>query len=168
MDFDAVQIADVDVHLAVPDTLVSRPVLSTDYLNHFAEALMLIEAVAFDDTVPAELANWRPLGYREHFRSSSLRCAPFALEAYDALSHDARGAFESLCSGMEKLVQTVLLMLDEEQDPALLTPIVEITAKAFRSMLSRATAFINSGGDMEQASYDTGELQDAIDQLMAL
>ncbi|MGL4439837.1 MAG: hypothetical protein ACRCUE_11220 [Bosea sp. (in: a-proteobacteria)] len=151
-----------------PDRLVAAEVLSTDYLNHFAEALMLIEAVAFDDSVKAELENWRPIGYREHFRTSSLRCAPHALIAYEALHPDARGAFEALCSAMERLVHTVLLTLAEVHNPEHMFPIVEITAKAFRSMLTRATAFINSGGDMEKAAYDVVALQDTIDQLMEL
>lgn len=168
MDFDAVLRSDDDHDMAELDQFVAAPVLSTDYLNHFAEALMLIESVAFDDSVTAELMNWRPVGYREHFRTSALRCAPHALQAYDALHPDSRGAFEALCSAMQKLVQTVLLTLAEVQNPAHMIPIVEITAKAFRSMLSRATAFINSGGDMEQAAYDNVELQDAIDQIMEL
>jgi hypothetical protein len=166
MDFDALQIADDDHELAGPDSFVAGEVLSTDYLNHFAEALMLIEAVAFDDSVKAELANWRPVSYRDHFRASSLRCAPHALLAYEALHPDARGAFEALCSAMEKLVQTVLLTLAEVHNPVHMIPIVEITARAFRSMLSRATAFINSGGDMEEAAYNAVDLQDTIDRLM--
>lgn len=141
-------------------------VLSTDYLNHFAEALMLIEAVSFDDSVRTELAKWRPLGYGEHFSRSELRCAPSALRAYQALDPDARGAFEALCSAMDRLVETVLLTLKDIRDPADMIPIIAIAAKAFRSLLSRATAFINSGGDMRQAAYDTVELQDAIDQMM--
>lgn len=150
------------------DRFMTGVMLSTDYLNHFAEALMLIEAVAFDESVVVELVNWRPLDYRNHFANSALRCAPFALQAYNALDDDSRGAFEALCSAMDRLVQTVLLTLRDVREPADMVPIIEIAAKAFRSLLSRATAFINSGGDMTQAAYDTVELQDAIDQLMAL
>jgi hypothetical protein len=168
MDFDAIVLTDDDFDVAEPDRFVAGAVLSTDYLNHFAEALMLIEAVGLDDSVTAELANWRPVSYRDHFSSSSLRCAPHALQAYEALHPDARGAFEALCSAMQRLVQTVLLTLADVRNPAHMLPIVEITAQAFRSMLSRATAFINSGGDMEQAAYDADGLQDAIDRLMAL
>lgn len=170
MDFDAIRISgnepDDESGLDEPDRLVNGRVLSTDYLNHFAEALMLIEAVSFDDSVREELENWRPVSYREHFTRSALRCAPHALEAYEALHPDARGAFEALCSAMERLVQTVLLTLSDVRNPAHMIPIVEITARAFRSMLSKATAFINSGGDMLQAAYNTGELQDTIDELM--
>lgn len=149
-----------------PDRLVARDMLSTDYLNHFAEALMLIEAVAFDESVRAELESWQPKSYREHFTGSALRCAKPALKAYEELSQESRGSFEALCSAMDRLVQTVLLTLTDVRDPVDMVPIIGIAATAFRSLLSRATAFINSGGDMEQAAYDDVKLQDAIDQLM--
>jgi hypothetical protein len=166
MDWAATGLID-DMHdLAEPDRLVARDVLSTDYLNHFAEALMLIEAVTLDDSIASELAKWRPISYRQHFTTSELRCAPHALKAYDALDHTSRGAFEALCSAMNRLVETVLLTLSDVRDPAQMVALVEIAARAFHSLLTRATRFINSGGDMRQAAYDTVELQDAIDQLM--
>lgn len=152
--------------LAGTDHFVSGPTLSTDYLNHFAEALMLIEAMSFDDKVVAELAEWRPLSYRAHFAKSALRCAQPALQAYDALSHDSRGAFESLCSAMDRLVETVRLTLAEVDDPASSLAILRIAAQAFRNLLCRATEFINTGGDLHKAAYDEGELQQVIDRLM--
>lgn len=150
-----------------PDEHVGACGLSTDYLNHFAEALMLIEMASFESAAIGELSHWRPAGYADHFARSELRCAPHALEAYMALGPEARGAFEALCSAMNRLVETVILTLQQLANPDDAHAIVSIAAAAFRNLLARATAFINSGGDMERAAYDTVELQDAIDQLMA-
>jgi hypothetical protein len=79
----------------------------------------------------------------------------------------SRGAFEALCLAMGRLVETAAVTLRETPDPILAAPVMDIAATAFRSLLGRATAFINSGGDMATAAYDRTELQDAIDQMMA-
>lgn len=148
------------------DDHVEARALSTDYLNRYGEALMLIEMSLFDPAVCADLEAWTPVGYAAHFEQSQLRCAPHALAAYRALDPLSRGAFEALCMAMNRLVETAVLTLREAPDPAASGPVIEIAATAFRNMLSRATAFINSGGDMAEAAYDTRELQSVIDELI--
>jgi hypothetical protein len=140
--------------------------LSTDFLNRYAEALMLMELAVVDPGVTADLKAWRPISYRAHFEESGLRCAGGASEAYDALDATARGAFEALCSAMDRLVETALLTLQDIPHSADSSPILTIAAQAFRNLLMRAAAFINSGGDMAEASYDTIEVQAAIDRMM--
>jgi hypothetical protein len=148
------------------DVLVEGAALSTDYLNHYGEALMLIEMAVMDLTIIEDLRAWRPKTYREHFAISSLRCAPGALQAYGHLGRTETGAFESLCSAMNRLVDTVLLVLNEATTPGDAAMVVDVAAAAFRSLLARATAFINSGGSLASAQFDGRELQDAVDQLM--
>jgi hypothetical protein len=150
-----------------PDRFVEAAALSTDYLNHFAEALMLMEMAGEDPSLVHELASWTPTTYIAHFDASGLRCADVALVAYHELDAASRGAFEALCSAMDRLVSTVVLTLHEIKDPADALPIVMIAAAAFRNLLARATGFINSGGDMACAAYDAVELQDVIDRIMS-
>lgn len=148
--------------------LVAGAVLSTDYLNHYGEALMLVEMAAIDLSVIGDLRAWRPKTYRDHFATSGLRCAPGALQAYEGLGRTEMGAFESLCSAMNRLVDTVLLVLNEATTPGDAAMVVEVAVAAFRSLLARATAFINSGGSLASAHFDGRELQHAVDRLMAL
>ncbi|MCO4053128.1 MAG: hypothetical protein HEQ16_03525 [Bosea sp.] len=155
-------------NLHEPDRFVEAAALSTDYLNHFAEALMLMEMAADHPLLVHELANWTPTTYLAHFDDSGLRCADVALAAYHELDAASRRAFEALCSAMDRLVATVVLTLDEIKDPAEALPIVMIAAAAFRNLLARATGFINSGGDMACAAYDKVELQDVIDRIMSV
>jgi hypothetical protein len=150
------------------DRFVASSRLSTDYLNRYAEALMLIEMAALDSDILSELKAWKPIGYLEHFEASKLRSAPDASEAYLALDPVARRAFEALCSAKDRLVETVILTLDEAGDAASHGAVIEIAAEAFRNLFSRANAFINSDGDMETAAYDKIELQAAIDRIIAL
>jgi hypothetical protein len=86
-----------------------RPaVLSNDYLNHYSEALMLIELAAAEPELATELRDWRPLGYRAYFEASPLRRAPEALAAYRALTDAQRGAFEALMLAMDALATAAI------------------------------------------------------------
>jgi hypothetical protein len=152
---------------APADTLVQREALSTDYLNRYGEALMLIEMALCDPSVIDDLAAWKPMSYVQHFHSCGLRCAPHAIASYEALPPLSRGAFEALCMAMNRLVDTALMTMRETPSPEAAGPVIEIAAQAFRNLLTRAAAFINSGGDMSEAAYDQGELQTAIDGLLA-
>lgn len=150
------------------DRFVASSRLSTDYLNLYAEALMLIDMAAFDLEVVSELKAWKPVGYLEHFQASNLRCAGAASKAYMALDPTARRAFETLCSAKNQLVQTVIITLNEGGETGSHAAVIEIAAEAFRDLFSRANAFINSGGDMEMAAYDKIELQAAVDRILSL
>jgi hypothetical protein len=152
---------------ASADTYVQRAALSTDYLNRYGEALMLIEMALGDPSVLDDLAVWRPETYTAHFQGCGLRCAPQAIASYEALPPLSRGAFEALCMAMNRLIETCIMTMRETPSPEASAPVIEIAAQAFRNLLMRATAFINSGGDMSEAVYDQVELQGAIDGLMA-
>lgn len=154
---------------AVPrDGLVAGATLSTDYLNRYGEALMLIEMAPMDPSVVDDLRSWKPVSYHDHFSHSALRCADGALAAFASLSRTQAGAFESLCGAMNRLIETVVIVLGEMGTQSDAMMVIEVATLAFRNLLARATAFINSGGDTATAEYDGGELQNVVDQLMAL
>lgn len=150
-----------------PDRLVEGVQLSTDYLNRYNEALMLIEMAAFDISLVEDLKAWKACSYVEHFQGAQLRCAPGALLAYEALSPNAKGAFNSLCIAMDQLVKTVVNALNELRDAEDAVFIVDIAVGSFKSMLTRATAFINTNGDMAAAAFDERSVQDTVDALAA-
>ncbi len=169
-DFDRCMQGETTLDMALSDMTghdVPHAGLSTDYLNHFGEALMLIEMACSNPDMIGELCAWQPTSYREHFSASDLRCAAAALAAYDRLDDTARRAFETLCSAMTRLVDTVILTLRDIGDTAAAQPVIDVAAVAFHNLLGRATAFINSGGDMHTAAYDKIELQVAIDRIIA-
>ena len=41
--------------------------LATDFLNHFNEAIMLLEVLPMAPECKADILAWRPMSYREHF-----------------------------------------------------------------------------------------------------
>ena len=141
--------------------------LSTDFLNRYNEALMLIELAADDSSAIDDLKNWRGLGYREHFEVSALRCAASALAAYDAVVPARRAGFEELCRTMARLVVTATALLAEKRAGLEPQMIVSITGEALRRQIGRATQFINANGTLDIGSIESRALQDEIDALLA-
>lgn len=156
---------DESAAMAADDRLPDdAPQLSTDYLNRYGEALMLIEMAAMDPGVVDDLRAWRPVGYREHFRLSQLRSAPKALAAYEALDPGPRHAFEDVCQAMDRLVETVTERLDDGDD---IPTEVEAASTSLRGLISRATQFINANGRIDIAEFQARRLQDDIDRMFA-
>ena len=60
----AVRLADANINPATG--------LATDYLNHFNEAIMLLEMPSSCPECRDDFLGWRPLSYREHFESCLL------------------------------------------------------------------------------------------------
>lgn len=152
---------------AVEDASIaaSAPQLSTDYLNLYGEALMLLEMVPMDAGIIDDLKAWRATSYREHFEASQLRCTASALAAYAQLDPAARQSFEGLCLSMNRLISTVTVLLAELPPAHDTTPIVDVASEALRRLIGRATHFINANGAYDVASHGGNDLQDEIDAL---
>src|SRR3981189_4000117 len=61
-----------------------RPGLATDYLNHFNEAVMLLEMIPDMPECAEDFLDWRPLSYAEHFTASNFRARDLATSAYNS------------------------------------------------------------------------------------
>lgn len=158
-----------DFQDGIPASLAAGPAdrdgLSTDYLNHFSEILMLIEMASFDEGIVAELSAWRPISYRDYFLKSPLRRAAAAIEAYDALSVAHRTSFEQTIEALDKLASAAILALQPPCHPQNVVLIGEVIGPGIRRLIDRAAAFLNSNGT---AVCETGdEPQAIIDRLIA-
>ena len=74
--------------------------LSTDYLNHFNEAIMLLEMLRDAPDCRDDFLAWRAKSYREHFAASRLRSRDTAIAAYDAADAHARESLDALAGTM--------------------------------------------------------------------
>ena len=144
-----------------------HPRLSTDFLNRYSEALMLIEMVAMDETILADLLAWQAVSYREHFAASALRCAASALAAYDDLNPNRARSFDEACHAMTRLVRTVTALLAEAPPSSELPEIVEVASEALRRQIARTTQFINANGSIDIGKFEDTALQAQIDALLA-
>src|SRR3979409_2759970 len=61
-----------------------RTGLATDYLNHFNEAIMLLEMIPDIPECAEDFLAWHPLSYAEHFTASNFAARDLAIEAYEA------------------------------------------------------------------------------------
>src|ERR1700722_13808231 len=61
-----------------------RTGLATDYLNHFNEAIMLLEMIPDMPECAEDFLGWQPLSYSEHFTASNFKARDLAIESYEA------------------------------------------------------------------------------------
>src|SRR6266513_2373173 len=92
-----------------------RTGLATDYLNHFNEAIMLLEMVPDMPECAEDFLTWSPLSYAEHFWASNFKARDLAIEAYEL--SDARTAFDNITSTMTSILTAVgTAMREARQD----------------------------------------------------
>src|SRR5271170_4604192 len=77
-----------------------RTGLATDYLNHFNEAIMLLEMIPDMPDCAEDFLIWQPLSYREHSPASNFRARELAIAAYDSADPAIRGEFDAITCAM--------------------------------------------------------------------
>jgi hypothetical protein len=88
----------------IPGTNINEAtLLATDYLNHFHELVMLLEAVASEPEDFAEdLFAWKPLTYEEYFAESGFRDKNLAIAAYHRAPPRSRANFDDAVDGLHR------------------------------------------------------------------
>lgn len=81
--------------------------LATDYLNHFNEAIMLLEMIPAMPECSEEFLKWRPLSYAEHFHASSFRARELAISVYDHADQAIRSEFDHITDTMTTILNAV-------------------------------------------------------------
>jgi hypothetical protein len=84
-----------------------RTGLATDYLNHFNEAIMLLEMIPDMPECVEDFLGWQPLSYCEHFTASNFKARDLAIEAYDSADQTIRAEFDNLTSAMTSILTAV-------------------------------------------------------------
>jgi hypothetical protein len=72
-----------------------RTGLSTDYLNHFTEAVMVLEMITTMPECVDDLIAWQPKSYCEHFATSRFGDRDAVIAAYRAADPAVRDALEA-------------------------------------------------------------------------
>lgn len=100
----------------IPGTNINETtLLASDYLNHFHELVMLIEAVESDpDGFSEDLLGWRPLTYEEHFTASGFRDKTLAIAAYRRAPPRIRARFDDAVSRLHGEAVTVIASVARE------------------------------------------------------
>lgn len=84
-----------------------RTGLATDYLNHFNEAIMLLEMIPDMPECAEDFLNWRPLTYREHFEGSNLKARELTIQAYEQSEVALKAEFDRVIGSMRDILVAV-------------------------------------------------------------
>src|SRR5436853_3044268 len=94
-----------------------RTGLATDYLNHFNEAIMLLEMIPDMPECAEDFLTWSPLSYVEHFWASNFKARDLAIEAYEPADAKIRTEFDNVTATMTSILTAVgLAMREAHQD----------------------------------------------------
>lgn len=147
-----------------------RSLLATDYLNHFNEAMMLLELVPDMPECIADLAEWEPVSYEEHFRRSAFSGRDLAIEAYRVSPPEYRRPFDAAIAKLAALLDTTIRganAMAARNDAAAVAEIVRFAMPAIRQYQEAAGAIINGAiiADPEHARVaDAAGGENTLDQ----
>jgi hypothetical protein len=123
--------------------------LATDYLNHFNEAIMLLEMIPDMPECAEEFLGWQPRSYREHFTASHFGARELAIEAYDSADTHVRVEFDNITGAMTSILTSVsAAMRDAKQDKARAT-LAEQATGWVKPLVSLAGGIINGGNEAD-------------------
>jgi hypothetical protein len=138
--------------------------LSTDYLNHFSEALMALEMVRDMPECVEDLRAWTPKTYTEHFAGSGLRNRDIIIRMYEAAAPGLRETLDGLS-------EVLNARLAEARDSAVrhaTTGAPDFPARhagtTIRPLIAQLTALINGA---TSGAADRERSQAAIDAMFA-
>ena len=124
-----------------------RTGLATDYLNHFNEAIMLLELVPDMPECADDFLAWRPLTYAEHFTASNFKARDLAIAAYDSADADIRAAFDNITIAMTSILTAVGAAMRKADQDRTRARLAEQATGWVKPLVTQAGGIIN--GDIE-------------------
>ncbi len=156
----------------VPGTNINESTLiASDYLNHFHELVMLLEAIGAEPNEFADdLMSWRPLTYEEHFLESGFRDKNLAIAAYRRAPPRIRARFDDAVARLHGEALTIVGEVAGELGSrrSRLDKTCEQAAQRLRVLIDEANAIANGEALPERLDADKlGDVggQAAIDAL---
>ena len=137
-----------------------RTGLATDYLNHFNEAIMLLEMVSDLPECAADFLEWRPLSYREHFSASNLKARDLAVAAYEHADTAVRHEFDRITSTMTAILVAVGAALREAPSEAIQAALARQAADWAKPLAILAAGIINGSSGAAEPDIDSIMMQE--------
>ena len=131
----------------VPGTNINEAtLLASDYLNHFHELVMLLEAISSEpEDFADDLFSWRPLTYEEHFAESGFRDKNLAIAAYRRAPQKIRARFDEAVARLHGEAVTLVVEVgsDLTGNRDGLSRTCEQAAQRLRVLIEEANAIAN-------------------------
>lgn len=122
-----------------------RTGLATDYLNHFNEAIMLLEIIPDMPECVEDFLNWQPLSYREHFMASNFKARELAIEAYDLADAAVRAEFDDITNKMTSILTAVGAAMCEVRQASSCARLAAQATGWVKPLVALAGGVINGG-----------------------
>jgi hypothetical protein len=126
-----------------------RTGLATDYLNHFNEAVMLLEMVPDMPECADDFLDWRPLSYGEHFHASNFKARDLAIEAYESADTVIRTEFDNITSAMTSILTAVSEAMREAKQDKTRATLAEQATGWVKPLVALAGGIINGGSEAD-------------------
>ena len=129
-----------------------RTGLATDYLNHFNEAIMLLEMVPDIPECAEDFLAWSPLSYAQHFVASNFKDRDLAIEAYEMAEPTIRAEFDKLTDNMTSILGAVGSAMREATQDRTRATLAEQATGWVKPLVMLTAGVINgaSEADVEQ------------------
>ena len=126
-----------------------RTGLATDYLNHFNEAVMLLEMVPDMPECADDFLDWRPLSYGEHFHASNFKARDLAIESYESADAIIRAEFDNITSAMTSILTAVGDAMRKAQQDKTRAMLAEQATGWVKPLVALAGGIINGGSESD-------------------
>jgi len=126
-----------------------RTGLATDYLNHFNEAIMLLEMIPDMPECAEEFLAWQPLSYREHFMASHFKTRELAIEAYESADSAIRTEFDDITTTMTSILTAVSTAMREVNQDKTRATLAEQATGWVKPLAALAGGIINGGAEAD-------------------
>ena len=127
-------------------TINPRTGLATDYLNHFNEAVMLLEMVPDMPECAEDFLGWRPLSYAEHFMASNFKARDLAIESYNTTDVRIRTEFDNTTSAITAILTAVSAAMREASQDKTRARLAEQATGWVKPLVLLAGGIINGDG----------------------
>jgi len=126
-----------------------RTGLATDYLNHFNEAIMLLEMVPDMPECAEDFLTWCPLSYCEHFMASNFKARDLAIESYEQADTAIRAEFDNITSSMTSILTAVGKAMREAQQDKTRATLAGQAIGWVKPLVATAGGIINGGREAD-------------------
>ena len=126
-----------------------RTGLATDYLNHFNEAVMLLEMIPDMPECAEDFLQWQPLSYAEHFTASNFKARDLANEAYESADEKIRAEFDHVTMTMTSILTAVGDAMRETAQDSTRIKLAQQATGWVKPLVSAAGGIINGGSDTD-------------------
>jgi hypothetical protein len=126
-----------------------RTGLATDYLNHFNEAIMLLEMVPDVPECAEDFLGWHPLSYAEHFTASNFKARDLAIAAYDSADANIRAEFDNITNAMTSILTAVSAAMREARQDKTRATLAEQATGWVKPLVALAGGIINGGAEAD-------------------